>query len=104
MLNYREIRDACQSPVWVAGKRGKRLTEGWGNGRILQKSKNFREERAMGLFDWSEEKVEKVYQEGAAAFEAENYAAALKLLTKAAERGHAGAQFHLGRMHDEGRG
>lgn len=58
----------------------------------------------MGLFDWSEEKVEKVYQEGAAAFEAENYAAALKLLTKAAERGHAGAQFHLGRMYSVGMG
>lgn len=58
----------------------------------------------MGLFDWSEEKVEKVYQEGTAAFEAENYAAALKLLTKAAERGHAGAQFHLGRMYSAGMG
>ncbi len=58
----------------------------------------------MGLFDWSEEKVEKVYQEGAAAFEAENYAAALKLLTKAAERGHLRAQNLLGRMYDEGRG
>lgn len=58
----------------------------------------------MGLFDWSEEKVEKVYREGTAAFEAENYAAALKLLTKAAERGHAGAQFHLGRMYSAGMG
>ena len=58
----------------------------------------------MGLFDWSEEKVEKVYQEGTAAFEAKNYAAALKLLTKAAERGHAGAQFHLGRMYSAGMG
>ena len=43
----------------------------------------------MGLFDWSEEKVEKVYREGTAAFEEKNYAAALKLLTKAAERGRA---------------
>ena len=40
----------------------------------------------MGLFYWSEEKVEKVYREGTAAFEEKNYAAALKLLTKAAER------------------
>lgn len=58
----------------------------------------------MGLFDWSEEKVEKVYREGTAAFEEKNYAAALKLLTKAAERGHAGAQFHLGRMYSAGMG
>ncbi|MDE7042998.1 MAG: hypothetical protein K2P10_09380 [Oscillospiraceae bacterium] len=41
MLNYREIRDACQSPVWAAGKPEERLTEEWGNGRILAEIQKF---------------------------------------------------------------
>lgn len=43
----------------------------------------------MGLFDWSEEKKERVYQEGMAAYNAENYAAALGPLTKAHGEGTA---------------
>lgn len=39
------------------------------------------------------------YEEGVAAFESMNYAAALQEFRAAAERGHAGAQYYLGRMH-----
>ncbi len=46
----------------------------------------------MGLFDWSEEKKEKVYQEGLEAYKAEKYNAALQALKGAVEYGHAQSQ------------
>ncbi len=46
----------------------------------------------MGLFDWSEEKVEKVYQEGLEAYKAEKYNTALQALKGAVEYGHAQSQ------------
>ncbi len=67
-----------------------------------QKSKNFREEKAMGLFDRSEEKKEKVYQEGLEAYKAEKYNAALQALKGAVEYGHAQSQRLLGFMYSFG--
>jgi len=47
---------------------------------------------------------QELYQEGKQACENENYAAAFPLLEKAAEKGHAEAQYELGRLYFHGHG
>ena len=44
------------------------------------------------------------FEEGRAAYEAENYELAYKEFRKLAEQGHAGAQRYLGLMYSRGRG
>ena len=48
--------------------------------------------------------TQKLYEEGKALYDAENYTAALPKLQAAAEKGHKKAQYRLGRCYDKGLG
>jgi len=48
--------------------------------------------------------ADKLYEEGKALYDAQNYTAAVAKLKPAAEKGHKKAQYRLGRCYDKGRG
>ncbi len=52
----------------------------------------------------SADNAEKLYKQGKALYDAENYTAAVPKLRAAADLGHKKAQYRLGRCYDKGRG
>lgn len=58
----------------------------------------------MGLFGWSKEKKEQVFQQGLAAYREKNYKAAIDFFASSAWRGHRESQFYMGQITEFGYG